>query len=204
MPLTWLNIIAQEIIEFLPLRGIFMDQSFQKILLVWTHLDFQTYTSSILFISFFFHHVVNLDSVIPEAFYLFVSNYLKIWSLHRNWNPNTREEVKVLQFWHISKFQLILLENSFESFINFWIDAFILLHDSYIEASLVLFLRLAWILPSRSPSSTFVLSKMGFSCDQLLYVQSIISVPPWRKVSQCDCPSCKLLGFSILQASGTL
>ena len=48
------------------------------------------------------------------------------------------------------------------SCIGFWIDAFILLQDSCSEESLVLFLALAWILPSRSPSTTFFLSRMRF------------------------------------------
>ena len=46
--------------------------------------------------------------------------------------------------------------------IKFWIDTFILLHDFYTQESLVSFLRLAWIFPTRSPSTTFFLSKKSF------------------------------------------
>ena len=41
------------------------------------------------------------------------------------------------------------------SYIKFWIDAFILLHESHTDESLVLFLKLAWILPLLSPSTIF-------------------------------------------------
>ena len=76
------------------------------------------------------------------------------------------------------------------SCIKFWIEAFILLRDSYIEESLVLFLRLALILPSRSPSPNFFSQRCFFS--KSIVVCSIYHLCAAFKILQCatDCASC--------------
>ena len=50
---TCVKTFEQEIVDFVPLCGIFMSLSCQKVLLVLTHLGFQTSSSSTLPISFF-------------------------------------------------------------------------------------------------------------------------------------------------------
>ena len=141
-----------------------------------------------LYLLHFFHQGVNPDSFIPEVDFSFLSIlkydlYIRIGILKgRKWQ-------KCFSLRHISKFQLIFLEkcSAVNSCIRFWIYAFIILQDSCIEESLVLFLTLASIIPSRSPSTPFLTQKWIFLENQLLYVQSLISVPPWRKLSQSDC-----------------
>ena len=51
--LTWVRMFDYKTIEFLALCGIVMNQSWQKVLLVWIHLGIQTYTSSTLLLWFF-------------------------------------------------------------------------------------------------------------------------------------------------------
>ena len=68
---TWIGNFSQESVEFIPVSGILIDQSCQKLLLVVTNLGIQTYTSSNL--SFFFlHQGVNLDGFIPGAGFSFL------------------------------------------------------------------------------------------------------------------------------------
>ena len=72
-----------------------------------------------------------------------------------------------------------------KSCIKFSTDAFILLNDSYTETTLVLFVGLAWNLPSKSPVTIFSLKYWLSLYIQLLYVQSVIAVPPRQEISQC-------------------
>ena len=55
-----------------------------------------------------------------------------------------------------------------------WIDAFILLQDSYSEESLVLFPILAWILPSSFPSITFFSQKWFFNISCCMFNLSFL------------------------------
>ena len=91
-----------------------MDQNCHKVLLVLTHIGIQSHSSSTLPISFYFHQDVNLDSFIFESdcsfpILLKYDLYIEIVILKgQKWQ-------KCFQFRHLSKFQLILLENySFE------------------------------------------------------------------------------------------
>ena len=89
-----------------------------------------------------------------------ISKHLKVWFPHRNWSCD-RPEVA-------NDFLVDIFRNSNSSFskftavnscIRFWIDALVLLQDSYTEDSSAFFLILAWILPSRPPSTTFFSQK---------------------------------------------
>ena len=64
---TWVRIFDKNIVEVVPVCEILIDQKFQKTLLVWTHLGIQTYTSSTVAISFYYHQGVTLDSFLFEA-----------------------------------------------------------------------------------------------------------------------------------------
>ena len=71
-----------------------MDQSCQKVLSVLTYIGIQTFTSSTLPIAFFPSMCQSRYLCIWKR--LFVSKYLKKWSVHRNWNPDRPEMAKVL------------------------------------------------------------------------------------------------------------
>ena len=63
----------KEIVDFVPLYGTLMNYSCQKVFLVLAHFGIQTFSSSTLPISFFFHQGVNLDRCLPEAYCSFLS-----------------------------------------------------------------------------------------------------------------------------------
>ena len=159
MLLFWVEIIYEEVVKYVPLCGIVMNQSCKKVLLVLTQLGFQTFNTSTLPNSFF-----------PSRYQtqwlytwsrLLDFTYLNIWSLHRKWNPDWPEVATViLLFRHISNSNSSFSKTTaVKSCIRFWIDAFILLQAFFTRKSLVLFRTLAWSLPLRSPSTTFFSQK---------------------------------------------
>ena len=91
---TWVRKLDLEIAEFVPFCGTLKDQSFQKVLLVLTHLGIETCIFSTPLISFF--PLRSISRWLYTWSRLFVSKYSKIWSLHRKWNPDRPEMAKVL------------------------------------------------------------------------------------------------------------
>ena len=161
-----------------------MDQICPKVLLVLTQLGIQTSSSSTLPISF-------LSVKVSISVVLYLKQTVRFWVSQ---NMISTSE---LESWEArsckSNFSLDISPNSSSFFskttavnscIKFWIDGFILLPYSYSEESLVLFLTLSRMLPSRFPSTTFSLKKAFQFWIELLYVQSVISVPPWQKIAQ--------------------
>ena len=102
-----------------------------------------------------------IDSFILEAYFLFVFEYFKIWSPYRNWSPDWPKVAKVLlvQAYLVKSNSSSWKTKALNSGIKFSVDPFILLHDAHTEESLVLFLRLAWFSPSKSPWTTFFSQK---------------------------------------------
>ena len=88
--------IDQEIVEIVPLCRTLMDQSWQKVHLIFTQLDIYTFTSSTRPNSF---SSLRYQSRWPHTWSkLFVLKNPKQWSLHRNWNTDRPRVTKVVLF----------------------------------------------------------------------------------------------------------
>ena len=118
--------------------------------------------------------------------------HLKKWSLHWNWNPDRPDVAKVLlvhTYLEIStldprKLQLRILVSGFELTLSYHYRTFILKN--------LWFYSLPWLefFYQDLHRQLVSLKNVFLFQNQILYVQSIISVPPWRKISLCDCASC--------------
>ena len=79
-----------------------------------------------------------------------------MWSLHWIWSPDRPDVAKKvlveLSWKTISFYSKTTASNTC---IKSWIDPLLLLQDFDTDNSLILFLKLAWNLPSRSQSTTF-------------------------------------------------
>ena len=136
--------------------GILMDHSCQKVLLVLAQLGFQTFTSSTLHISFFsikkwtsiYLYLKQINGRFEAAQIMISTSELEFWKARGDKSDFSSDQSRTSN----SSFSKPTAVNSC---IMFWIDAFIILQGSNTEKSLVSFLTLAWILPSRSPSTTF-------------------------------------------------
>ena len=156
-------------------------------------LDIPRFSSVYFFNSTFFrfcHQGANLDSFIPETDCLFLNIsesdlYIGIGMLiGQKWQ-------KWLKFRHISKFQLLLLQNySFEFLYQ-------VLNWRFHTTTWLLQWSISGFFPHIDLNSSIkisignlFLSKVVFSQNQLLYVHFIIYLIPWRKIPQPDCASC--------------
>ena len=158
-----------------------------------TQVGIQTFTSSTLPISIFPSGCQSRQLYTWSR--LFVSKYLKIRSLHQNWNPDRPEVSKVISvqtYLEIPtrptrKLQLWILKSSSELTLSYYYWTLTM------GKPLVLFLKLAWMLELFHKDlhrQLFSLKNAFFFSNQLLHVQSILSVPLRRKILQCVWASC--------------
>ena len=137
----------------------------------------------------FFRQGVNLNSFIPEAncSFLSISRYdfwFGIWILiGQKWQ-------KWFCFRHVSKFQLVLLENYSCEFLYRVLNWRFHTTTGFLHWSFIFtlwFYSLHWlILPSRSPSTIFSVNIASLLWNQMLCVQYSISVSTWQKKLQFD------------------
>ena len=172
-----------------------MDQSCQKVLLVLTQLGIQTFTSSTLPTSFFPSRCQYQKLYTWSR--LFVSTHLKIWYLHRSWNPNRPDVAKVILVLTYlvmptrpRKLQLLIFVSGSELKLSYY-------YRTLTVKSLWFYsLHRLEFLHQDLHRKLFSLKNAFLFYNQLLYVQSIVPVPPWRKKTQCDCALCSFVFYN--------
>ena len=144
-PNTPKKAIRITIFDFLLCSRILMDHNRQKVLSVLTYLELLFHIPSVKFLTYLTQ--VSVNNFLSPKSLLFEKDSLllkamRIVSYIRNGNLMPKKWQKRSEYWLISIFLYICLKTTaLNSSINVWIDTVTLLHDSYFEPFLILFLR---------------------------------------------------------------
>ena len=156
--------------------------------LILTHFGIPTYSSSVLPISFFPSRCQSRYLCTWSG--LFIPKDLKVWSLHRNCNLDSLELAKELL---VQTGPEIPTDSSGNPHLSIFVYIFELTLSYYYKTLTlknlwVYFLH--WLEFFHQDLHRQLLSlKNGFIFQNQMF-QSIILVPPWRKISQFDRASC--------------